>query len=170
MFVHDFIELDLPLEVVLDTLAGDVELPLDELVASAWTLTVGTWDGDDAPAAALAAPHGISVTLGSLRFRRRSVVVALGWSDGGHPWFPALDADLEIVALGSRRTNLHLMGRYRFGPTAPPWSDLGTTANLFTVLTVRRFLALLANRISERCSQPAVATAAAVDSRRNGRS
>jgi hypothetical protein len=149
MFLHDFVEIDLPMEVVLDTLAGDVDLPLGQLASRAWGESLASWDGDPLPGPAPAMDQ-MEVALGALRFRERSVILGLAWSGHGSPWVPTLDADLEIVALGSRRTNLHLLGRYRFGPTVPQWSATDSTVNLLTIISVRRFLTLLADRIGER--------------------
>jgi hypothetical protein len=150
MFVHDFIQVDLPMDAVLDALSGDAGLPFERLVLQAWAETVGGWDGEGFEPSDLAPPPALALTLGALRVRQGSVVVAVAWSNDGRTWFPAVDADLEIVAFGANRTNLHLLGRYSFGAGAVPRSASGSAAHLLTVLSLRRFLQLLAGRILER--------------------
>jgi hypothetical protein len=149
VFVHDFVELDVPPPQVVEALTGADPGPLGRLVIDSWARTLQEWDGDELePATGLPSPDGLEVTLGPLRARHRCSVLALSWPNATNPWFPSLDGDLEIFHLGPVHTNLGLVGRYRFDPPIDRWSPAGCAAAMVTVLTVRRFLTGLADHLT----------------------
>ncbi len=144
IFISDFVDVSLPLEVVrghfvrigrwLADLASAAEQDGEAL-----RLQIGpTWIGG-------LVSREVEVTLGPMRERGEARVVPIEWGASGFAgMFPVLNGDLELAAIGSRDCRLSLDASYH-----PPLGDLGRAlgrALLHRVAqsTVRSFLARVA--------------------------
>jgi hypothetical protein len=120
MFARYFVELPVEPEVVervfsdgprrwLPGLARDANHRGDELLAE-----VGFGE-------AIRVRREVAVALGAPVRSASKTVFPLRWEAAGHPGlFPALDADLEVAALGVERTQLSMSARY-----VPPFGAMG---------------------------------------------
>jgi hypothetical protein len=147
MFVHDFVHVDRPLEDVLDNFSARVDPWLPTLVASAYEADRAVWCQAGIKAADLRCDSPVAIVLGRPRVRPDGIVLPISWAPGSARMVAGLEADLEIASCGPHRTDIHLLGRYRFGNDIDRWSQEGSLASRVTVTAVRRFLELLAMRL-----------------------
>ncbi len=152
--IHDFVGLDATLDIVISALRSVAGPSLiGRLVCDAWQAERRALDDavpSDAgrPAGSPSAPRPV-VILGRPRLRNEAVIIPLSWmsSPGPGPWLPPLDADLEIVAFGRRRTHLHVLGTSKLPPGQMPRSSEASMSQRFTVALVRHVLNSLADEI-----------------------
>jgi hypothetical protein len=113
MFVHDFVHVDRPpREVKAEVLAnhGRWLEPLASMRDQELHMRVGP---AGVPAMHPLLGRDVVVTLGEPCEVRGAVVAPIRWAaTRGRRLFPALDAELEIRALGPARTRISLSGRY----------------------------------------------------------
>lgn len=146
-FVHDFIALDLPFEVVVATVdTTSTTATLEHIVAESWQAEVS----------ALHASRGrtrahpevsVTVTVGTPRRRPDAVIIPIRWRSASSEWVPPLDADLEIAAFGPSRTHVHVYGQSAAGHD-PGAGGVSTLHHRLPVALVRHVLVLLAEHIA----------------------
>lgn len=154
MFIHDFVHVDRPLHVVLDSFAHRLDPWLGSLVRAAWLADREVWAETGVRSEDLTPPQVVNVALGAPRFRADGVVVPISWPRGSARLFPEVEGDLEVAACGPRRTDLHLMGRYELPVGIDRWSVEGSLVHRITINAVRRFLELLAAQLEAATSMP----------------
>jgi hypothetical protein len=144
IFILDFVDVPLPLEVVrerfvrVETWLTDLAIAAEE-DGEALRMQIGpTWAGGRVT-------REVKVTLGQMRERGEARVVPLEWKASEYAgMFPVLSGDLELAALGSDVSRLSLAASY-----LTPLGDLGRAldhALLHRVAqsTVRSFLTRVA--------------------------
>jgi hypothetical protein len=146
VFVRHYIDLPVPLEEAERVLLGDVR---------AWAPAVASEASDHG--AKLLAEVGlrngrlmreVEVEVGVPARLEASIMVPLSWrATRLEALFPVLEADLQIAAVGPRRTQLSLNGRYE-----PPLGAVGraldrTLLHRIAEATVRDFLERVAVRL-----------------------
>lgn len=150
MFVHDFVRVERPLEDVLVHFGARVDPWLPTLLARAYEADSAVWGEAGIDAADLRCEPRMTIVLGRPRVRPDGIVLPISWPPGSARMVAGIEADLEIASCGPRRTDIHLLGRYRFGNDIDRWSQEGSLANRVTVTAVRRFLELLALHLEHR--------------------
>jgi hypothetical protein len=122
MLIQDFTYVDAPIAAVRSRLLAG---------ADEWVTAIAVRARDDGerlhrrigPAGGVAAvPGGTTrVSVGPALERGDAVVLPITWQSEGHSSnFPVLWADLEVIPIGGRETQITLMGRYE-----PPVGELG---------------------------------------------
>jgi len=149
MFVHDFVHVERPLEDVLGHFGTRVDPWLPTLLPSAYEADRSVWCEAGIDAADLRPDSAVVIVLGRPRVRADGIVLPISWPPGSARMVAGLEADLEIASCGPNRTDIHLLGRYRFGGDIDRWSQEGSLASRVTVTAVRRFLELLALHLEE---------------------
>ena len=148
MFVHDFIQVDIPLATVRSHLESG-QAWLSPLAASAYRegeqLLVRTGPG---PGGLLT--KQVCMTLGDIRDRGDGTVLPIRWhATGVAGLFPVLDADLEFAPLGPNDAVISLWGTYD-----PPLHGVGTQLDRWVFhrvaeATVRAFLGRMADALQD---------------------
>ena len=149
MFVRHYVDLPVPAEAVEGLLLGD---------PAAWLPTIASEATDHG--GELLAEVGLDgglltrevrVDVGEPVRLEGSVLLPVTWRAARlEALFPVLEADLQVAAIGPRRTQLSLNGRYQ-----PPLGAVGraldrTLLHRIAEATVRDFLERIAVRVSER--------------------
>jgi hypothetical protein len=141
LFVHDFVAIDLPLDIVIAQFGRRCTA---DLMA---TIVLDAWhhEAEAAQHTTLARPirtimPTVDVQLGPPRIRTDSVVVPVRWRTSGDDWIPGVDADLELAPFGPHRSHLHLLGRYELPRDVERWSPEASVLNRLAVALVRRTL------------------------------
>lgn len=150
MFVHDFVQVDRPFPAVLALMADLLGAGAEDLVQEAWNVDCHMWCdtyGLETDEVSLSSP--IRVEVGPPRSRLEAVVVPLRWAQPKARLVPAVEADLEIAALGSRRSDLHILGRYDLGADVDMEPHDAQIAHRVTVSAMRRLLQLLKQRLEQ---------------------
>ena len=148
MFVHDFMQVDMPLATARWCLESG-EAWLAPFAAGAYRegeqLLIRT-----GPAQGGLLTKQVRMTVGETRDRGDGLVVPIRWeATGAGGLFPALEADIEFAPLGPKTTVVTLWGTYD-----PPLHGVGSTLDrwLFHRLaeaTVRAFLGRMAEALQE---------------------
>lgn len=146
-FVHDFIAMDLPVEVVVAAIeAESTAVILQDIVADAWNAELAALDASRGHAIRHVEIRA-TVTVGTPRRRPDAVIVPIRWRSTSTEWMPSLDADLEVAAFGPSRTHLHLYGQSALGDD-PDESGQTTLRHRLPVALVRHVLVLLTEHIT----------------------
>ncbi len=151
LFVHDFVPVDLPYGTVVGAFATHVSPDLvANLAIEAWRVQAGAV-GETLGVIDLetTASTSVAVTLGPHRTRRAALVVPISWQRTSVPWMPPLEADIEVVAYGTDRTHLHLLGRSELSPWTWPSTDQASLEHRLAVAMIRHLLVRLAESIAE---------------------
>lgn len=157
MFLHDFVDVDMPLDRVRERVCG-ADGWLGPLVAAAaddgesLLVRLGPIGGARGPGMEL------RVRLGECTPRGDAVSVPIRWEAAHLPvLFPVLDGALELAPLGEEQTRVLLQASYR-----PPldgvgrWFD-GAVLHRVAESTVRSFLLRLADGIAGSADQTGTA-------------
>lgn len=149
LFVHDFVGIDLPFGAVVGAFAHYVSPDLlGRLVLDAWAQELAemgravAFGRDDHTDATLA------VAVGTPRARRDALVVPVRWRADSEHWVPPVEADLEIVAFGTARSHLHILGVSELPAGVAPCSDQASLEHRLTVALVRHVIFSLAGNIA----------------------
>jgi hypothetical protein len=149
MFVRHYVDLPVPAEQVERLILGD---------PAAWLPSIAGQATDHA--GVLLAEVGVEsgrltrevrVDVGEPVRLEGSVLLPVTWRAARlEALFPVLEADLQVAAVGPRRTQLSLNGRYQ-----PPLGAVGraldrTLLHRIAEATVRDFLERVAARVGER--------------------
>lgn len=162
-FVHDFVAIDLPYEVVVAAFDKESTASvLEGIVAGSWRAEVSALDASrghtgrytDVP---------VVVTVGTPRRRPDAVIVPLRWRGTSTEWLPPLDADLEVAAFGPTRTHLHLYGQSEIG-AGPDDAEETSLRHRLPVALVRHVLVLLTEHIALCAAAGSLVDPAAPDS------
>jgi len=141
MFVRYYVEIPLPPELVLVTLARDATGWMPGLAGEAHRHGEAILASVGFDLGALHVGKRVRLDVGMpVRVNGRHLIPLAWRATGAGALFPALDADLEIAPLGPHATQLAIAGRYE-----PPLGTLGRVANralLHRVAegTIKRFL------------------------------
>jgi len=150
MFVHDFVQVDRPFPAVLALMADLLGAGVEDLVHEAWKVDCRMWcDTYDLESDEVSLSSQIRVEVGPPRSRLEAVVVPLRWAQPKARLVPAVEADLEIAALGSLRSDLHILGRYDLGADVDMEPHDAQIAHRVTVSAMRRLLQLLKQRLEQ---------------------
>jgi hypothetical protein len=149
LYVHDFVRVDLPFDAVVGAFTHFVTSDLMcQLVADAWSHEASelaqVLPTEELPTAAT----DVAVTFGSRRTRRDALILPLSWAALQDRWIPPLEADLEIVGFGPRRTHLHVLGQSQLRPQTPLFTERASLEHRLAVAVVRHFLRLLADVVA----------------------
>ena len=90
----------------------------------------------------------VSVKVGEPRSRRDALVVPLEWESDSDGWIAPIEADLEVVAYGPRRSHLHILGTSVLPPGVDSCSERASLEHRLTVAVVRHVLFALAAAIT----------------------
>ncbi|GIU92007.1 MAG: hypothetical protein KatS3mg011_0913 [Acidimicrobiia bacterium] len=113
MFVQNSVEIDLPLEEVLDALTGSDRLEV--WARAAYRRGERLAIGPGVPAV------GVELEVGEPLRSNGSVAIPLSWkAAGGSRLFPRMEAEVVLDEVGTRRTKLTFLGSYR-----PPLAAVG---------------------------------------------
>jgi hypothetical protein len=136
MLIQDFVQVKAPYSTVRDRLLEPTTRWLTDGATAAYAegervfLTMIATDGP------MTIGKRIQVELGTPYARGEGSVVPLSWwATGAQRLFPTLDADLEIMPMGTHQVMLTLMGRYE-----PPLGAVGRAVDR-----------LILHRITEAC-------------------
>jgi hypothetical protein len=114
MFVQQFVNVNEPLDRVVDRFEHDVAPRLSAIVDQAWR-------GESLPSRR-PGDGPVRVLVGHRRKRPDGVVYTVSWAGDGDLDLPEIDADLELAELAPGRTHLQLSGQSTF-PSLVRWSD-----------------------------------------------
>ncbi len=146
-FVHDFVGVDLPLAMVVNTLDHSLREDLiDRLVTEAWLTEVRALDAAGSRTGQRPRPR-LDVLIGPPRVRADATVVPVSWRSLDDTEVPPLDADLEFAMFGPNRTHLHLYGSSAVPPLVEPSSQEASLRRRLGVAVVRRVLTMLRDLI-----------------------
>lgn len=149
LFIHDFVPINLPFGALVGAFAHYVGPDMiRDLVIEAWQAELaelmrvigGTEESDLQPS--------VSVKVGEPRSRRDALVVPLEWESDSDGWIAPIEADLEVVAYGPRRSHLHILGTSVLPPGVDSCSERASLEHRLTVAVVRHVLFALAAAIT----------------------
>jgi hypothetical protein len=118
------------------------------LVLQAWTAELTEASEELVAETHLPEARGVDVWIGSIRTRSDALIIPIAWRPMTPAWVPPLQADLEVVAFGPRRSHLHVLGRSALRDGVVPATYRASLDQRLTVAMVRRFLDALAISIS----------------------
>ncbi len=149
MFLQDFVDVERPRDVISERLSN----------GGPWLARLASAAGDDTrtqlvrmgpPLFGERIAREVRIRLGSPTVSAAGIVVPIRWEDARRPtFFPVLDGNLELVALGPDCCRIVLYASYR-----PPFDTVGhvlDSALLHRVAesTVRSFLTHVAETLRE---------------------
>ncbi len=146
MFIHDFVHIARPVQIVQRQLLAAADERMCALAADAYQ------DGEELlrrvehRTAPPPSGPGVQVLLGTPYARKDGTVTPMSWITSGQPGsFPSMEADLEIAALGVGMTQMTLSGMYEIG-ARQPGARAGAAALMHRIAeaTVRSFLTRMA--------------------------
>jgi hypothetical protein len=156
MFVRYFLELELPFDQVEQALLRSPKDWMPGVAAKAEARGEILLSEVGFGRSAYRIGKKVEIELGeSMRFPSKTILPMTWRPEGGEPFFPSLDADIEVAALGPNRTQLAVSARYR-----PPFGAVGRVidrALLHRVAeaTLKDFLDRAAEAILEIVPAPA---------------
>ncbi|MDQ2959591.1 MAG: hypothetical protein M3R48_00855 [Candidatus Dormibacteraeota bacterium] len=151
MLIQDFVQVRAPFDAVCEQLRETPPNWLAEGASAAYAegeqlvmrLTTGSGD--------ITVGKRVQLDLGTAYPRGEGIVVPMSWwATGAQRLFPTLDADLEVMPLGSDQVMVTLMGRYE-----PPLGPVGRSLDR-----------LVMHRVAEICIRGFLRRAAASLERR----
>ena len=96
------------------------------------------------PADAVTPRSPFVMSLDAPRLREDAAVIHMAWQTQGARLIPSVDADLELAARGPTRSDLQLLGTYRYDEHAPATAAERSLSHRATVSAVRHLLEALA--------------------------
>ena len=144
MFVHDFVTVPVPVLPALNGLTAALQTRAAELVHEAWLADADTWTALGLPAEAVTPRSPFVMSLDAPRLREDAAVIHMAWHTQGARLIPSVDADLELAARGPTRSDLQLLGTYRYDEHAPASAAERSLSHRATVSAVRHLLEALA--------------------------
>lgn len=156
MFVRYFVDMAVPFEAVEGSLLEDPDAWVPGLLRAAEDRGERLLAEVGFAVEARRVDKEVEIVLGPVYRIPSKTLLPMTWRATGADWmFPQLDADIEVAALGPRRTQLSISARYR-----PPMGAVGRVldrAMLHRVAeaTIKDFLDGVADRI--RAHEPTTA-------------
>ena len=149
VFIHDFVAINLPFGALVGAFSHYVSSEMiGQLVIEAWkaevaelTRVIGTGEDPDQD-------PSVTVKVGQPRSRRDALVVPVEWESDSPGWIAPIEADLEVVAYGPRRSHLHILGTSLLPPGVSDCSERASLEHRLTVAVVRHVLFALAGAIT----------------------
>jgi hypothetical protein len=147
--IHDFVRVDAPFDAIAGAFVHHVSPELiGRLVLQAWTAELTEASEELVAETHLPEARAVDVWIGSIRTRSDALIIPIAWRPMTPAWVPPLQADLEVVAFGPRRSHLHVLGRSALRDGVVPSTYRASLDQRLTVAMVRRFLDALAHSIS----------------------